>query len=144
MTISQVQVEQRQQGFGQLFGQVDVDVKLNMTAEADGSSLIVGVPTTDIVSLDPSQMMSFVVPAWNGGAEPSKLNANYTLELGQNVNVNQVLDGSVSIAQVKYLFSVAKQRCCGPGIPGRNNPWQRHVPTGCAAACHHSLQLGGT
>ena len=45
MTISQVQVEQRQQGFGQLFGQVDVDVKLNMTAEAGGSSLIVGVPT---------------------------------------------------------------------------------------------------
>lgn len=108
MTISQVQVEQRQQGFGQLFGQVDVDVKLNMTAEAGGSSLIVGVPTTNIVSLDPSQMMSFVVPAWNGGAEPSKLNANYTPELGQNVNVNQVLDGSVSIAQVKYLFSVAK------------------------------------
>lgn len=105
--LEQVNVEQDAEGLAGLFGdQIDMDVKLNMSATAGGDRVILAVPENQSVTLDPSQLMSFTIPAWDGGEEPSKLNVTYSLDLGQNVTLGQIATAT-KFAEVYYVFALA-------------------------------------
>ena len=104
--VSQVSVEQDAEGFAGLFGQVDADVKLNMSASADADRIILAVPEEETIKLPTSQLMSFTIPAWAGGEEPASLNVTYSLELGELVQLGQVLN-STKLAEVFYVFELA-------------------------------------
>ena len=87
--------------------QIDADVKLNMSVQSGGDRLILSIPDNDSITLDESQLMQFVIPAWDGGAEPGKLNVVYAIELGQNVTLNTLLTESTKISEVYYQLSLA-------------------------------------
>ncbi len=108
LRLEQLSVEQDEAGFGGLVNnQIDADVKLNMSVQSGGDRLILSIPDNDSITLDESQLMQFVIPAWDGGAEPGKLNVVYAIELGQNVTLNTLLTESTKFSEVYYLQSLA-------------------------------------
>ena len=96
-------------GFAEMFGQVDVDVKLNLSAQSGTERMIVAVPMNNqSVTLTPSQLMTFTIPAWDGNeSAPSKLNVGYTLSLGNNVKLGQINE-LTKIGELYYTFSLAE------------------------------------
>lgn len=113
LKLKQVNVEKASEGFDRLFAnadpnQVDLDVRLNMSVQTGGDRLIVSIPNNDTVTLTDQQLMQFVIPAWDGGPEPGRLNVVYSIDLGANVALDRLVTGFTKISDVYYEFSLAE------------------------------------
>ncbi len=108
LKLEQVNIEKDATGFDDVFesSQIDLDVKLNMTATADGKPIILGIPTNDTVVLDETQLMQFVIPAWDGGVDPAELNVSYKITMGENVQLHQL--ANATIGRVYYVIGLAE------------------------------------
>ncbi len=110
LTLKQLSVEQNKAGFDSMIdtsNQIDLDVKLNMTASSGGANPIILTLSqpTDEFKLTGNQLMQFVIPAYDAVADkPGVLNVGYQIQFGTNVKLHQIT--STEIANVKYVASI--------------------------------------